>query len=389
MSYIIPLRAHDYTNLKIIFINLFGDDFKSEFNISQIQNLIEVFKKFDSNIVVELYKRQFHILYLIAHTLHKYNEENLKLSPDVFYEHFYFPNMISILSSHMKEAKVMLRNIVRDTYEEVHERCQDIVDFYLVFFNNDSQVIKNDILHIFLNTLFLEADPINIENVKTHYTTDFRYLLYSYLKNKTTGLSPLEVSPDIIHEDSNLFTSTRLRIYEDGIKITQIQELCDKSNTYNRILQNYNNIKTNVISNELQKIFLYITTKTATNDNRISMLSVLDEEKNLENIKIKLPLIYKLLRSLHITTKANPIDENFKILMYKSIYEVLFIEFSKNLSNEISINLANNISKKITYSLTSGQYIDPLTMDSLSINNYMFLTQLKTFLEFLVKNVNR
>jgi len=75
--------------------------------------------------------------------------------------------------------------------------------------------------------------------------------------------------------------------------------------------------------------------------------------------------------------------------MYNSIYEVLFLEFSKNLSTEISANLAMNIAKKITYSLSHGQFVDPITMDSLSINNYIFLNQLKIFLEMTVKNVNK
>jgi hypothetical protein len=390
MSYIAHLNRNDiidFSYLKTIFINIFGYNFKSEFTITQIQNLISIIKKIDDNIAMELYKRQFHILYLIAQTLHVYNEDILQMESDEFYNTFYYPNIISIISSNMKEAKETLKLIIRATFQEVQDKCKDIVEYNLIFMNMDKTIMKNDILHLFLNTLFLDIDPLDLDNIKQYYTSNFRYLLYAYLKNKTTGLTALDSNPSILQEDS-LAISTRLRIYDDGIKITQIQELCDKSNTYDRILNNYRRLKTDVIANELQRIYLYATTKTSTTDNRISILSTFDSDANLSLIKDKMPLIYRLLRSLHIVAKANPIDDNFKQLMYKSIYDILFLEFSKHISNQLASNLANNIAKKMTYSLTVGQYIDPLTMDSLSINTYTFLNQLKLFLEILVKNIS-
>lgn len=379
----------DSSTLKVIFVNLFGTEFKSQFNLPQIRQLLEIYKRFDDNIVVDPLKRQLHTLYLIAHSLHEYNEEYLKLEPTDFYNDFYFPNMVSIISIHMKEARSLLKSTVRVVYNEVKDKCKDVIDFYLVLYNSEPAVIKNDLLNLFLNTLFLDTDPLYIEDIRSHYRINFRYLLYSYLKNKTTRLSSFEIEPSVLKKEDVLSISTRLRIYEDGIKITRIQELCDKSNTYTRILQNYNKLKKEIISNELQKIHLYTLNKTTTTDDKVSILSTFENDDKLELIREKLPLIYKLLRSLHITSQNTIFDESFKKLMYNSIYEVLFLEFSKNLSTEISANLAMNIAKKITYSLSHGQFVDPITMDSLSINNYIFLNQLKIFLEMTVKNVNK
>lgn len=379
----------DFTQLKKIFVNIVGEDFKSELTIEHIHKILQTFQKFEGNILADEYVKQFHILYLIAQVLHKYNFENLNMVNSDFYENFYFPNIISILSSHMKDAKRALNAIITSTYQDVKEKCQDIVEFYLVFFNRDHTIIKNDILNIFLNTLFLDNDPIEIDNLREYYASNFRYLLYSYLKNKTSGLLTFEIDPTVIREDHMISVSTRYRIYEEGIRVTQVQELCDKPNTYGRVVQNYNKLKSSILTNELQKFYLYATNKTTTNDNKISVLSTLDNEEQLEKVKEKLPLIYKLLRSLHICSKDNVVDDNFKQLIYKSVYEVLYLEFSKNLSKEIAINLANNISKKITFSLTNGQYLDPLTMEQVHVNTHGFIVQLKHFLEILVKNVTK
>jgi hypothetical protein len=377
----------DFTNLKRIFVNIVGEGFKGKLSTSQIQSLISTFYKFESQIVAEEYVKQFHILYLIGHIMHKYNYENLGLNNTEFYNDFYFPNIISILSSHLRGARRILNSIVTTTYVDVRDKCQDVVEFYLVFFNRDHTIIKNDILNIFLNTLFLDNDPVEIDDIKDYYSSNFRYLIYSYLKNKTSGLLTFEVDPTVIREDHMISVSARYKIYEDGIRVTQIQELCDKPNTQDRVLQNYNKLKSNVITNELQKFYLYATNKTATNDNKISILSTLNNEEQLDKVKSKLPLIYKLLRAIHINTKDNVIDDNFRQLIYKSIYEVLYLEFEKNISKDLAVSLANNISKKMTHSLTFGQYIDPLTMEPVSVNTHGFVIQLKQFLEILVKNV--
>ena len=375
----------DFSNLKYIFINLFGNDFNYEFTTEQIQVLINTFYKFEPNITTEPYTQQFHVLYLIGHTLHKYNNENLNMETTDFYDKFYYPNMVSILSSHMKDAKKVLNKIIKEIFDEVKERCYDVVEFYLVFFNCDSSVIKNDILNIFLNTVFLDNDPNDMDNIRKYYESNFRFLFYAYLKNKTAGLLTFDIE---LREDHMLSMSTRYKIYEDGIRITQIYELCNKPNTHQRILQNYNDLKSDIITNELQKFYLYTTNKTTTTDNKMSLLSTFDND-GLDNIKTDLQLIYNLLRSLHIRSKESLLDDNFKQLIYKSMYDVLYIEFSRHLAKEVAINLANNIARKITISLTNGQYIDPLTLDPVAIDDDKFITQLKTFLELLVKNVSK
>lgn len=381
----------DLRQLNQIFQNIVNDTyFNNTFTYIQIQQLLDNFYRY---CYVELhnkdiYTKQFHILYLVSHVLHKHNNEVLCLENNEFYESFYYPNIISILSSHLVNAKRLLSKIIKTTYIEIKSQSANVIDFYLVFFNRDANVIQNDVLNIFLNTLFLDNDPLDIEELKSFYTTSFRYLIYSYLKNKTTGLLSFEIDPSVIREDHIMAISTRYKIYEEGIRITQIQELCDQSNSYNRILQNYNKMKSAVITNELQKFYLYSINKSVTSDNKVSILSTFNLEDNLTNIKEHMPLIYKLLRALHINNKLNIFDDNFKKLLYTSVYEVLYSEFKINLSEEISINLANNISKKLTISLTNGQYIDPISMDAININNHTFILQLKNFLSLLIKNIN-
>ena len=266
-------------------------------------------------------------------------------------------------------------------YLHVKDACQEISDYKLILSEYEPEVIKNDILNIFMSTVFLDSDPIDIVDVKEAYSANFKYLMYAYLKCKSIDDKPFEYNVD----DTEGVVSSRNKIYDDGIRISQIQEYCNSADTNIRISENYKKIKNSIISNELQRMYLYASNKTIPIDNEICILHILSTD--IIGLKSKLPLIYRLLRSIHIETKNNAIDTHFKQLIYKSIYEVLVTEFFKKISKEISIKLAEDISKSISNSLVIGQYIDPITLDEISVNNHNFINQLKIFLEIIIKHV--
>lgn len=389
MYFIDPVDTDNinFVYLKRIFVDLFGDEFTGEFTIPQIQTLLEQVYRFEGITNPSNHENQFHALYLIGHTLHKYNNENLQL-PN-FYDKFYFPNMVSILSSHMVEAKRILNTVMKTSYTEVREKCQDIVDFYLVFFKQDHSTIKNDILNMFINTMFLDSDPQDTTDIREYYESTFRYLLYSYLKVKTANHTDFEINPELIKEEHLISISQRYKIYDEGIRISQIHEMCRGSNTDNRIIQNYNNLKADISTNELQKFYLYSTDKISNNDNRLDLLSTFTDTEGLLEIQRNLPLIYKLLRSIHITSKPNDINQGFRDLIYSTSYEILFLAFFKTTSKEKAANMAENTARKITKSITTGLYVDPITLDHVPINNYHFINQLKQFLELMLRYADK
>lgn len=330
--------------------------------------------------------RQFHILYLIGYLFLDYNKTKINMDNVQFQDKIYFPNILNIIIIHLGQCKKLLYKIVRDTYKDIEIESKQIIEFYFVIYNVESSIIQNDILSIFLKGIFLNIDPFDIQDLKDYYSAMFRYLFYSYLKNRTAGMTSFEIDPAILQDERIVMISSRYKIFEEGVRVSQIQELCNHSDTLVQISKNYDKLKDKLITNELQQLYSCIIQKESTCDQKLIILK-LNSNCDLNHVKRNAPIVYKLLRSVHVVSETDYFTEDSRILIYNSIFSVLHTSFRKRLDDKDAVFLAKSVSTNLTVSLTKGKYLDPYTMQSVNIKSHTFAKQLKIFLTTLLKDV--
>jgi hypothetical protein len=313
-----------------------------------------------------------------------------------FRDEIYYPNIMNIIVSSFDQCKLLIRKQVREAYKQVREHSKEVVDFYLVFYSIEPTIIHNDIISIFIKGLFLEEDPINIDNIQSYYLSTFRFILYSYLKNRTSNILSFELDPSILEDDCAMNMSSRYKIYERGLRISHIQQLCKGSETLSRISNNYDKIRNNIMKengniiseNYLQRKYHDIVDGSRVRDNKILVLKSSDENYNLSKISKKLPLIYKLLRSIYVKTKPNVMLDSDKQLIHDTIYEVTYSKFKERLTGTELELATQGVTLALTNSLIKGSFIDPYTMTPINISGCLFARELKKFLNILLSDMD-
>lgn len=339
--------------------------------------------------------KQFHLLYLTCLLYLDYNDNVLKMDQEKFRDEVYYPNIMNIIISFFDQCKDLIRKQVKEAYKQVREHSKEVVDFYLVFYGTEPTIIHNDIISIFIKGLFLEEDPINLDSMDVYYLSVFRFILYSYLKNRTSNILSFELDPSILEDDCVMNMSSRYKIYERGLRVSHVQQLCKGSETLSRISLNYDKIRNNIIrdngvisENYLQRKYHDVVDGSRIRDNKLLVLKSSDENYNLSKISKKLPLIYKLLRSIHVKTKDSVLLESDKQLIYDTIYEVVYNKFKVRLEDKDLVLATQGITIALTNSLIKGTFIDPYTMDPINITGCVFNRQLRKFLEILLSDMD-
>jgi hypothetical protein len=340
--------------------------------------------------------KQFHLLYLICLLYLDYNDNVLKMDQSKFRDEIYYPNIMNIIASSFDQCKTIIKKQVREAYKQVREHSGEVVDFYLVFYGTEPTIIHNDIISIFIKGLFLEEDPINLDNIGNYYLTVFRFILYSYLKNRTSNIMSFEIDPSILEDDCAMNMSSRYKIYERGLRISHIQQLCKGSETLSRISDNYDKIRNDIMKdnntiseNYLQRKYHDIVDGSRVRDNKILVLkSSNNENYNLSKISKKLPLIYKLLRSIHVKSKNTIMLDSDKKLIHDTIREVTLTKFKERLVGTELELATQGVTMALTNSLVRGSFIDPYTMETINITGCLFSRQLRTFLSILFTDMD-
>lgn len=335
--------------------------------------------------------RQFYLWYLLGRNFLFYNEYELKVSPDIFDDIIYYPNMMDCIITYLKKCKKLLYQIVRCTYKEIEDTSSSIIDFYFVLSNTESSIIKSDVLNIFIKSVLLETNPLDIDNLKIFYSSSLRHLFFSYLRSKTDGLLSTEIdSVNDWEEDKVAVTaiSSRYTIYESGLRLSQLSELCRNSNTLKYISKNYDHIKGDIINNSLQQLYSLFIDKNPVTDKKLLILKTNAGSYNLSKIKQKMPLIYKLLRSVHVLTNSDytALDLD-KDLIRECIYNCIYLKFRDLLDTSYASALSKLIATNLTKSLTCGKFLDPYNLESVNICGHMFITQLEAFLSLILENI--
>jgi hypothetical protein len=383
---------NDQSALQIVFDGIIDTNFEETIlvDFEKVDIIFEKLNRFKSFEIstCSLDIQKFYLLYLFSNLLTQHLDLHYNYDQSKINNIFYLPNIINILINKFDGCKKILSRDIKTIYKQIKNACENVIDFYLVFYNSEPNIIQNDILNIFLLKIFREHNPLDINNLREYYDSLLRYLFYSYLKSKTDGFIESDLSPVITKEEHFINQSVRSKLYNNGIKISEILQLCHESTTLKNINNKYYSIKYNILTNELQKIYSMILNKDSLEDPKLLLLLANSEKCiNLNIIKSKCPIIYKILRCLHIDNHKK-VSDTFLNQVQKSIHDTLYINFNGSISNSTLLPLIDNISKKISSSLCFGSYMDILTLEIMDIENVNFLIQLNTFFNIVLSEID-
>lgn len=384
--------VQDYIDSEII-DQLLDEKESAVFKQKSIATIAELIVKYsihsDSMVTIPSEITDLYILYIyslllqasIDHILANKKIQKLNISRDLLFSKYYFPNILFALSTKLKKANSFFKKILRKIYNDAINNQDKNLLFYTSFYKFDFNLLSNDILSIFLNNIIFEVNPYNLEDYKHYYMSTFGYIFGLYLYNKSSNVIDFDVEP-FLKQDNCL--STRYNIYKDSIRLTQIQGMCRDSSSLTKIYENFNKIKSNILSNELQRMYSTLINNDTSFSNKSLILQFNSDDNDILRIKRKYPMIYSLLRSIKIestTDKSIIIEKN---LIRQLLRDKLFIKFKTHL-NEIQASiLADTISIKIEQDLTNGIYLDPFTLSVIEISGNTFVKQLVDFVGMIL-----
>ena len=330
------------------------------------------------NLIVQ----QFYFLYILSILFYRYNEQELQLPLSEFIKRIYFPNILSLCSKYFIQSRRLLFKLIKKIYNEIKD--DNIYNTSYLLYKENENNIKNNILQLFLINILPKFNPFDFENLEDFYTILFKRIFFFYLKSKKINSSSLQIQ--VLNTSDFLENQTeRFKIYEDAIYLSQIQNICSKSTELNTIDLEFDRFKKIILPNEIQKLFLYkfVQSKNSTNiTNKLNLFKLCSTNSpTLDKIKNKLPNIYRLLRSIHIMSHNTVFSEIDKNNMKTQFYNTLCRIFEKQFDVERISNILLTVSYNLTESLTTGEFIDMISLTQVEINNVKFVEQ---FCDFLV-----
>ena len=357
------------------------------------QGYIEEFYKQHAELLstrTDLVKEMF-LLFHTCRALMRYNDFFLNISRNLFRSHFYFPNIIFLLTRYLPTARIFFQKNLKNAYSFLRSKYASTLFLYEKSMNYDVDVIKTDIFYQFLGNAMRKFNPLDVKHLNALYKKIFIVLFDWYFKSaipmETRGFKDFE-QMDVLNEYS---LSTRDNLYKDVLVNLQIEKFKNDSPTMKQLHYNYNIFKNVVITNEFQSIFLSsIPERDAPiycnlNNSQYKVLSIYDritsDEYFFNELK-QMPLIYKLLKSVHLITK-NKSNMSFvrRDVLVSAITDELALPFKHIISTDTSLrNVLIKIAENFVDSIMQGEYISLHTLSPINLNQLSFTAQLKRFI---------
>lgn len=330
--------------------------------------------------------------------MYRYNTDILNLSYIQFRSHFYFPNIIYLLVRFLPEVRQFLQKTIKSAYFTIQKRNSKLIYLFENAIYTDVDVIKTDILYTFLGNSIKKINPYEIRNVNAFYKQVFLNHFFYYFKYEQKIHSRVvdEWSADgVINEPKS--TPTREGIYREVLTNLQVENYRDVSPTMKQLHYNYNIFKNVIINNEFQNMFLTSQKEENPifynlNNSQYKILSlynkIMTDEEFLIELK-KLPLIYKLLKSVHLVSKNTKIKlTSIKPeVLVSAIADELSLPFKNIINSDISIrNVLLKIAENFVSSILSGEYISLQTLAPIKLDQISFVIQLKKFIKLCISN---
>ena len=346
--------------------------------------------------------KQMYYLHHFCNGLYQYNDNILHLSYERFRSSVLFPNLMYVLIRYYTKAKGFLQTINRKIFNEYQAKNKGIINKFISSYYIDEEVIKSDVLYSFLGNCLRKFDPLSLKNLYGFYNRSIRSIYFYYFKtDRHFNVVFMEMS-DIEKTISNSYNiPARLIHYRDVLYEIQIEKMCENSITMSQLGYNYGIFKNVILDNEFQSMYYSINSDSfVAKNNQYKMMNLYDDEvsehfegsneqKLLDELK-KMPMIYKLLRSIHIVNPKNkPYDSTIikidlvKIVVLEELSHPFRHMFSDTHIQEILESTAMNFVKNVM----SGEYINPITFTTIKIGHYSFLTQLRSFIRLCIREL--
>lgn len=342
---------------------------------------------------VNLIEQQFYLLYLSSILFYRFNERYIKLPINEFIDRVYFPNIISICSKNFIQSRRIIFKIIKQLYLEIKKNSSNTIDVYYELYHDNENSIKNDIMQLFLTNILPKFNPMAIDNIEEFYTVLFRRIFFFYLKSKTLAVKDVEINQSFLssNNSNSIFESQseRFKIYEEAIYLSQIQQICSTSTVINNINTEFDKIKNLILPNEIQKLFLYkiLGNKNSLLNQKVNLITMFTlNNTSVNSVKTKIPHVYRLLRSIHIMTPNSSFSEANKQYMREQFYGTLCSIFQHKIEINSIIPTLKTISENLVNSLTTGEYIDMISLTQIDITGQKFIDQFKEFLYLVLNN---
>jgi hypothetical protein len=391
--------------LKPELIKLLDDD-NNMASVSS-QNITKFVKKTRSDLFNKIsefdeIRQELFLLHQICKSLYYFNNNYLNYSHKTFRTRVLFPNLVYILIRHFNIAHNFLRKTIRSVFSELKKHSYGLIQKHINSYYLDEEIIKIDILYEFLGNALKKFDPTVIRNLNNFYRQVFRNILSYYLRkeHKIDATYSDLLSIDIA--STRLMGSpARLKIYRNVLYKLQVKKFCLSSFISHQLNYNFDIFRNVVISNEFQNLFLSGSASISSDSkykliktfSGLSPQKINNKHNNFNNIikeLKKLPVIYKLLKCVHIMNpKVRPYNEKlFKPKLVKlAVFEELMSPFKNNFADKNMMEILDRISMNFTNSILTGEYINLFTLTTVKINQFSFISQTRKFVRLCLKNI--
>jgi hypothetical protein len=372
-------------------INLKNQERYFESKFIANKNIIEFYQKVFNSSCPKILKfniniQQLYILHIFTLSFIRFNKSVLKLKDPIFVNDFLLPNIYYLCSKLLILAKKILYKIIKDCYIKIEIESKTIIDFYSLLYKCDSEIIKNQILNIFFCNTLSKINPLDINNIESIYESIIYRLFFYYIKlktSKTINISYINPTSKKINSEGQ---SERYYIYEKAIYLSHIENMCTFNDITIQVSSHYDKLKNIILPNELQNLYLLYQMKNISINNKVSLLKTCNNLDKIEKFKNYIPLIYRVLRSIHVDDKT--VLNSYDIqLIYTTTFNTLQKKFKTMISEEALIPFVEKVSTNLVKSLTTGKFIDMVTLTEVNTSGTKFCEQLQKFLDLILTNI--
>lgn len=380
------LDINDVKMIKIQHFKRYLDELNETFSLSLINR---------SQLLKEL-----HILHYTGCALDQYFQKHLEptgVSYKLYRAKIYFPNILYLLIRLLPIARKFIQQSIRKVYNEFQNRSRGLITIHTESLFLDQDVMKTDVLYVFVGNTIKKYDPLTINSLPIFYNTCFRNIFFFYLRRKRyfdqQQIIPFELFNDLIQTGTTT-NSNRLSIYKSILYDIHVEKIYKKSPIISQLGYNFQIFRNLIITNEFQAIYQNTKSKSSfTTDNKEFQIVDFYEDDLFETNKdifdkIKeLPMIYKLLKCVHLHTTNIPYNmQTIHMSTVKDVVKEEILYYFKDLFlmgyiEEIAGRIANNF----TNNILSGEYINLTTFTTIRISNFTFLDQLRKFIRICLE----
>lgn len=340
----------------------------------------------------EIETQEIYLLHHICKSFYYLNHMHINMSHQEFRAKVLFPNLIYCLVRFFNKAHSFFQKCIKIVFYEFNKNSYGLIQKHVNSYYLDEEIIKTDVLYEFLGNALKKFDPLTLRSIDNFYKQIFRNIFFYYFKKEqkihTTYASIWDIDSNIA---KSLNSPTRLTIYRDVLYSLQIKKFCDGSTRSHQLNYNYSIFKNVIISNEFQNMFFSCGHDTFMMQScHYKLMKINNVHSNImEKIK-NLPIIYKLLKSVHIMDpKTKPHNEKLiKMNLVKSVVlEELYHPFRNLFSEGHVYSVLDKVSDNFTRNMLSGQYINLLTLSPIKITQISFITQVREFIKICLNEV--